>query len=189
MPQFLPFDERRANELTEKLARTMFRSPSDFVEFYNSGLISKRHTDVATMAKLITETYKDVKEQGGNLVFISHEEIQLEELASAISQWTVVSKVKREVNRLVSEGVLEDNNSLIFFHADTPGYLLVAADDGDGYEKASSERLFSRHEDIVEVHDLISSNENQVSDEVRFRVHELQNHDLSFIGRMHELLP
>lgn len=188
MPQFMAYDQNTAQALTDRLAKTMFRSPSDFVNFYNSGLINKSHDDVAEMVRLLTSTFKNVKEQNKKLVFISSEEIQLKELFSSLEMWDSLTKIKREVARLLDQGVLTDQNTLLSFREDSPGYIFVEVD-GE-LQKASPERMYSKHDDILEIYEKYSSfSDEGVEGICRFRAHEFLNLDTSFIEKMHAMLP
>lgn len=190
MAHFMPVDQQKAERLNERLGKTMFRSVENFVEFYNSGIINKNHEDVANIATEITKTYRDVKERNKRLIFISESEVHLNEIYSTLDTWSILIKIKRDLQQHISDGELTEGGTVLF----TPeaiGYVTVMNEDGE-LDKLSVEKLFSRHANIVGIYEQYSSRkdgEKAAADVYQFAVSDFTNLDDSFVTRIKEELP
>lgn len=191
MAKFMPVNEEQATILNEKLSKTMFRSVADFVNFYNSGLINKSHDDIVKTANEITKNFKNVKEKNRKLVFISEQEVFLDEITHSLSEWTLLTKIKREIEQLVSDNEIT-TDSVILFTPDAIGYIVRDSEDESEYIKLNDEKLFHKMSDIVPVYDKYSTikNADKAAEEVyQFMVFDIVNIDATFIDKMHDLLP
>lgn len=191
MAKFMPVNEEQAAALNEKLSKTMFRSAADFVNFYNSGLINKNHDDIAKTANEITKTFKNVKDKNRKLVFISEQEVFLDEINNNLAEWSLLTKIKREVEQLVSDNEISAD-SVILFTPDAIGYIVKESADEEEYIKLNEEKLFHKMSDIVPVYNKYSTikDADKAAEEVyQFMVYDVTNIDASFINRMHDLLP
>lgn len=186
MENFMPVDDARAQNLTERLAKSMFRSPETFIEFYNTGLINKKHGDVTAWVKEIAETYRNVEERGGKLIFITQQEIYVEELRKALAPWSVIVRVKRDITHLLADETLTPDD-VIIFSPDQKGFIMKE-EDGE-LLKVSNEKLYSSHDEIEAVHKVHSSLGRSEEGHLLFRVSDFTRLDDSFITKMRELLP
>lgn len=185
MANFMPVDDQKANALIDKLSRTIFQSPDDFVNYYNSGLINRKHTVASSIASELVATYRNVREQGGKIVFISKNEIFIAELLSSLADWEVIVKVKRNLKALLADETLTEND-VIVFNKDSVGHF---TQEGDG-TRLNSEKLYSKHDDILRVYHKVSSFRNEGGDEVlKFIVKDFMRIEDSFIEQMRNLLP
>lgn len=156
MSNFIPVDQRRAEALEEELSGQIFRSVSDFVQFYNSGLISKKHEDVVKIVKDITETFRDIKEKNNRLIVISKQEVALEESLRTLQLWEAVVKAKRETIDSISQKTINENNEVLL---DESGHLYrveMNSETGETTATAiTSEKLFTRKDDVEEISQII----------------------------------
>lgn len=192
MSHFIPVNREKAEALESKLSEQIFRSVKDFVEFYNSGLISKKHEDVKEITKEITDTFKDVKEKNGRLVFISEEEVALEETLNALKTWESLVKLKRETVEAIEQKVITEDGRLLI---DDSGNLnTVREDDETGeivLETINSEKIVARKDDLISVVKSIDSNV-QYSEQLKGHLVATRNIvdlDDSFILQIKELVP
>lgn len=187
MANFMPTDETKAQELTNRLSQTIFRSPEDFINFYNTGIINRKHADVTALVKEIVEVYRNVEERGGQLIFISKQEIYIDELLRTLSPWAVIVRVKRDVTQLLADETLSQDDAVVF-SPEVRGFILHQTEDGK-LEKVNSEKLYSSHDEIKKIHDLYSTLGESAKGDLLFRVSDFTELDDSFISEMHKLLP
>lgn len=188
----MPIDAAKAQELNERLSQEIFRSVKDFVTFYNSGLISKKHDTVKAIAHEITETFKDVREKNGQLTFISEEEILLEETLKALAPWTIIVKVKREVENALENKTITEKDTIVL---DENGMMFYSVQKENGEEElkyVSNEKLFAKNDNI----DLLISYSKRHNEETfnhyegyAFNTTDITNIDTSFIEKIHNLIP
>lgn len=184
---FMPTDTGRAEALEERLSKTIFRSVSDFLSFYNSGLINRKFDEVKDLAQEITETFKNVKEKSNNLVFISQEEVYLDELLAGLKPWEIIVKAKREVKDAIVEGKIENESLLVLTES---GTLSIVKDDGK-IESLGGEKLFNKNDTIGPLL-AISSYGTDFSSEhdgFLFQASDLAELDTTFIHRLKENMP
>lgn len=192
MSRFIPVDAEKAAALEEKLSQQIFRSVKDFVEFYNSGLISKKHEDVKEITREITETFKDVKEKNSRLVFISEQEVALEETLETLKLWESLVKAKREVSEAVAQNTVPSQGQLLL---DDTGLLNTIAEDEETgnitLTSVSNEKVVSRKDDIPAVARVIepSTAFNEQLKGYMVPVQNILHLDDSFVLDIKELLP
>ena len=152
MSNFIPVDRQRAEALEEALSQQIFRSVSDFVQLYNSGLISKKHEDVVKIVKEITETFRDIKEKNNRLIIISKQEVALEESLRTLQLWEAIVKAKRETQDSLSQKTIQENQELLL---DDSGHLYKLTTDPETEEitatAITSEKLFTRKDDHKDI--------------------------------------
>lgn len=113
MSKFMPVSQEAVTALEESVSKTIFESVERFVEFYNSGIISKNNDQVKEISREITEAYKDVKLKGNSLTFISEEEVVLDETLHLLAAWEVLTKVKREAADAVDAKSLKNDSTIV----------------------------------------------------------------------------
>lgn len=162
MEKLIPFNQESADILNQEFSGTLFRSTEDFITFYNSGLINKTAEDVTEFAARVDQTFKNVKLQGRNLVFISEAEVYIEELSDALIPWQVATKVKRILIDALGEKVI-NTSSQISLHQ---SYVnLIVHDEESSYRRISDEK--------------VSINGKAIDDETLTLVYEKFSHDKS----------
>lgn len=190
MVNFISYDAQAANNLNEKLSRTIFRNVEEFVKVYNSGLINKKYDQVVKIVNEITYVYKNVKEVNGHFVFTSEQEVQLEELAQVIAEWTILVKIKREVTQLIERGEITENDS-IFFSDEASGYVLTQNEEGD-LVKTGKDRVSPRTSTLTPLYDKYSTNKESSDVEAgvyAFHASDFTKLDDSFISKMSQFAP
>jgi len=192
MSHFIPVSNEKAQDLESRLSQQIFRSVKDFVEFYNSGLISKKHEDVKEITREITETFKDVKEKNGRLVFISEEEVALEETLENLKIWESLIKAKREVKDAVENNLVRREAQLLL---DENGMLnIIEEDDETGditLTAISNEKVVSRKDEVEAVAKKIDENATHSSTMPGYLVpvERMFSMDTEFILEVKELIP
>lgn len=192
MSRFIPVNHEKAEALENKLSQEIFRSVKDFVEFYNSGLISKNHEDVKKISREITETFKDVKEKNSKLVFISEEEVALEESLRVLKSWESLVKAKREINEAIEQKIVTLDSRILL---DDNGYLNTVAEDEETGEinvtTISNEKVVSRKDEVGVIAEHIDStaNHSEHLGGYTLPVKNIAELDTSFVLQVKELLP
>lgn len=152
MSNFIPVDRQRAEALEQALSQQIFRSVSDFVQFYNSGLISRKHEDVVKIVKEITETFRDIKEKNNRLIIISKQEVALEESLQTLQLWEAIVKAKREAKEALTQRTIAENEELLL---DSSGHLYRLENNPETGEitadAITSEKLFTRKDDLEKI--------------------------------------
>lgn len=187
MSKFMPVNESAAAELNEKLSETIFKNAADFVNFYNSGLINRKNEDVVKIVSEVTATFKDVKDRGGELVFLSQPEVLLNEVVEALGPWEILVKTKREVTALVEQKAISED-TVLAFNKKNAGYVLRNTEDGE-FVKVGGEKLFSKMDDVEPVFERNLISGEKVDDSFVFYAMDVLSLDDSFITRIHESLP
>lgn len=188
MSRFIPFDEQKANELSNTLSQTIFKNVDQFVLYYNSGLINKNFDEVKNLSKTILETFKDVRERKGKLIFISEEEVTLNEILQALNPWTAIVKATREVNDALSEKFIQEYDTLLLDENGVLNVIRVNEDGAEELEPLTNDKLFSKNDD-VELFLNLSTIQDDTVEGTKFKVSDLKNIDTSFISRVKEQIP
>lgn len=189
MPNFMPVNSAAAQELNERLSSTIFKSAADFVNFYNSGLINKKNDQVTKIVAEVTTAFKDVKEKGGELVFLSSSEVLLNEALAALLPWEILVRAKREANDLIGAGTITRESTLAFSKKNA-GFILKLSDEAEGeLVKVGSEKLFGKIEEVAPIFDRKIVEGERDGDSYVFYASDLADLDDSFIARVHEVLP
>lgn len=189
MAHFLPHDDAKAEALVDRLSKTLFQSPATFVDLYNSGLINKRHKDVLALVKELKDTYRDVKDNSGRIIFISQEEIFIEEMLESLSLWAVVVKLKAELHALLQEETFTPDATMVF----TPDHMgiICRLTEEEEVERAGQEKHFGTMAMAERLHSRFSSLPVLEEDDkllYPFEVSDIQKLDESFIERMRQQL-
>jgi hypothetical protein len=180
----MPVNNEDAQRLEDNLSRTIFKSSEDFVNYYNTGLINKRHEDVVNVANEIVTTYRNLRESSGKLVYISKQEIYLDELFDTLNDWSVILKVRDELKRLCSEETL-NINSVIVFTTNKTGFFTEQNQDAP----LNSSKLFAKYEAIKNIyhkHSTITLSEDVTEEYVTFQVNDFLQLDDTVLERMHK---
>lgn len=183
MEQLLALDSEKDNRIREKLGKTLFSDPEQFISYYNSGIINKKFKDIDTIAKDIVDTYRNVKLKNKDLSFISKEEVFATEIMSSVEQWLDVSRFKRELMRLLSNETLTQEDTIVYR---SNGTFCTSENEND----MSQEKIFKNFDEAVSVFRKFSSfRDRDVTDAVFFKVYDIMNIDTGFLERMFEILP
>lgn len=190
MSNFMPVNEASAQALNERLAETIFKSAPDFVNFYNSGLINQKNEEVKKIAAELTAVFKDVRERGGKLVFISQQEVHLNEIMDALAPWEILVKAKREAESAVAEGSITADTVLAFSKKNN-GFILKTEDE-EGVTvltKIGNDKLFNKFEDVAPIFDRGIIDGERDGDTYLFHAQELLELDSSFISQIRTVIP
>lgn len=188
MSHFISRNQNLSNKITEKLGNTFFKDAENFVSAYNSGMVSKNNNEISEIANDLVEAYKDVQIKGNQIIFISKSEIFLSESLEALEPWTILVKIKREVEDAITLNVINENSS-IAFTPDAVGYVTYVKHNESGeevLEKIGIEKTFSRQDLIIPLFDKYSSSENSYDNTYFFKARDFVELDDSFISRIHE---
>lgn len=192
MSNFMPINAAAAQELNDRLSSTIFKSVSDFVKFYNSGLINKKNDEVTKIVAEVTAAFKDVKEKGGELVFLSSSEVLLNEAIAALQPWEILVRAKREANDLIAAGTISRDSTLAFSKKNA-GFILQVTEETETSDselvKVGSEKLFGKIEEVAPIFDRKLIDGERDGDTFIFYATDLADLDDSFIARVHEVLP
>lgn len=188
MSNFMPINAAAAQELNERLSSTIFKSAADFVNFYNSGLINKKNDEVTKIVAEVTSAFKDVKEKGGELVFLSSSEVLLNEALAALLPWEILVRAKREANDLIAAGTITRESTLAFSKKNA-GFILEVSEEHEEPVKVGSEKLFGKFEEVSPIFDRKIIDGERDGDSYVFYASDLADLDDSFIARVHEVLP
>lgn len=187
MPNFMPINEASAQALNDRLSQTIFKSAADFVQFYNSGLINKKNVDVSAIADEVTSVFKDVKERGGDLVFLSQQEVYLNEIMDALTPWEILVKAKREAEVLSERGTVT-GETILAFSKKHNGFVLMADAEGD-LVKVGTEKIFNKIDEVDAIFDRKIIDGERDGDAYLFQAQELLDLDASFISSIREVIP
>lgn len=154
MPNFIPVDSEKSDDLKRRLSESPFQNPKTFIDMFNEGIINRKNEKVVAFSNELKETYRDVKEKSGKLVFITQEEIFLEEISDEIANWIVVEKIRRELQSLKKSKVVDDNDIIAFSTAQL-GFICRLTH--DEIQKLSGERLFNSISKLQNLHTRYSS--------------------------------
>lgn len=189
MSNFMPINDAAAQELNDRLSNTIFKSAADFVNFYNSGLINKKNDEVTKIVAEVTTAFKDVKEKGGELVFLSSSEVLLNEALAALLPWEILVRAKREANDLIADGTITRESTLAFSKKNA-GFILKVDEEVEGdFVKVGSEKLFGKIEEVSSIFEKKIIDGERDGDSYLFYASDLADLDDSFIARVHEVLP
>lgn len=191
MAQFIPYSDEKEAELSEKLNNTLFKNVETFIQFYNSGMIAKRSEEIVELTKNVVETFKNVEEKNNLIVFLSSEEVFLDEIFTLLEPWKYIVKIKRELEENIKNEKVRYEDILVFSKKDSFGYILkVSQKDGENVlEKIGNEKIFTKEEQISDISEKISTI-NETNDEYfYFKVSDFLNVDDSFVERIHNEVP
>lgn len=186
MSQLIPFDPQAAADLEERFAASKFRSTDFFIDFYNSGLVNKAADEVVDLAQAVDATFKNVKLQGKNLVFISRTEVELGEVLTELRKWDILVKVKDRLAALVAEGAVTDA-TVVEFPEDSVGvlYSVEPAQEGADIRTRLLDEKFFRPADEALVQAIHEERSSVESPRLQFRVGDFTDLDDSFISTVY----
>lgn len=181
MSQFMPYNENNAKELNDKLSSTIFQSVEKFVGYYNDGLISRNHEDIQQIANDIEATYRNVKKQGDQLVFISSLAVHINELESFINSYklalTLASKLEESDQEIPGDFVffISKNGELSF-------------NNGQEVTKLNTKKVVVKTHVLEDANFLLSSVQNlNFEDHYAFTADDVRSLDKQRIKEMYSL--
>lgn len=190
MTRFMIADQAAADRLNTRLADTMFKDTENFVKVYNYGLINRKHPDIQAIVAEVVKSHRNVKATTTELVFVSQEEVALQELTSGLEVYGTAMVIANELKRLVNDDKLQLNDSF-FLSTAFPGHIcelndsneVVPVTEGRVFaRKDAGELLANRFEPSFSAEELDEGiNAYSVSDFVDF--------DFSFLVRMADEIP
>lgn len=109
MQNLIPVNVRKEEALSVELAKTpIFGSVEQFIDSFNSGMLTSKNETVADMAELITNTYRNIVLHKSRLIIKDHEEVACENITTLFEGWRILTSLKRLAAQLVSEDYPED---------------------------------------------------------------------------------
>lgn len=190
MPHFIPVNEELRRILEEDFSRTPFRTPQEFVEFYNSGLASSTSDVVKTYIKKLQETYKDIEFRSNKIIFLDSAEIYLSEFMTKIEPYELAVKVRREVLDAINRGELSEDDFISIGSAES-GYLvkIMNIHEDPTIVRVGIERLVSKPTAVEQIYQKFSSVHQTFEDNYIFRARDFALLDVSFIENINNSIP
>lgn len=194
MSQFMPISNDKDQEIREKISKTIFKTPEDFVKFYNSGLISKNFEQVRSLVQDLKDTYKDIREKKSNLVFISEEEVIIDEMIQKLSVWDTLVKIKREITDFLADKSITSEDIIVIDDTALLGKIAVNNEGEEVIETLDGDKLFNRSktDEILSIIGQYSSLNKSFDTKYNgyiFHVSDLTNIDNSFIVNLKNSVP
>lgn len=121
----VPVNKAKEQELKDKLSKfKVFGSPEQFIELYNSGVISASNDLVREFTDEILDTYINITKNRSRILTRTLEEVAAENISEMVRGWEILSKIKRFSNYMVDESYPADAK-IIFLQDRMPGTPLV----------------------------------------------------------------
>lgn len=191
---YIPVDREKAEKFEEKLAKNLlYRSTDNFITIYNNNLINKNNDEIDSIAKEITETYKNISLLNRKFIVKSNEEVIAEEFEVLFPHIAFVATLKRIAQDIINDNYPEDT-LMVFTEKDANVVQIYdptsMSEELIPYEGA--ERLKNANKAIatnpfllnnVEIHPYGEDGEG-----IAFRVIDILKIDTSFINDIGELL-
>lgn len=191
MEKFIVVSQQAKEEFDTEISSTPFKSVEEFINFYNSGIISKRAPLVTELLAGLKVTYKDIEEKSGQIIFLDPAEVYLQEVLEELQPWKLITKIKREVQTALENGKINDSSALVFSPAST-GYLCRVERNEEGEnlaERIGVEKLFTKPEDVKEVFEKYSSTGEGGDGTYYFYTSDFSSLEDNFIQHIHSLIP
>src|SRR5690554_2510759 len=101
---YIPVDREKAEKFEEKLAKNLlYRSTDNFITIYNNNLINKNNDEIDSIAKEITETYKNISLLNRKFIVKSNEEVIAEEFEVLFPHISFVATLKRIAQDIIND--------------------------------------------------------------------------------------
>lgn len=118
---YIPYDQEEAIHFENEMEKNMlYRSTDNFITLYNNNLIVKSNEQIDSVAKQITETYKNISLSNRKFIVKSNEEVISDEFIALFPHIAFVATLKRIVNDIFKDNypedtllIFSDNNSSI----------------------------------------------------------------------------
>lgn len=148
----IPFSEQAQEALQQKLTKTrMFPNASVFIDSYNSGLLNTSTGIIQELAETVDKAYRNVNLINKRFIVRSQEEVAFDSAIEMLTDWKLLSALKRLSITLLDEGYTPD--TLLVFTKDKPGvlHLETLSDDEENPLELywQKEKLFNSINDLV----------------------------------------
>ena len=118
----IPFSDQAQEELQQKLTKTrMFPNASVFIDSYNSGLLNTSTGIIQELAETVDKAFRNVNLVNRRFIVRSQEEVAFDSAIEMLTDWKLLSALKRLSITLLEEGYTPD--TLLVFTKDKPGVL------------------------------------------------------------------
>ena len=191
---YIPVDKEKAEKFEEKMAKNLlYRSTDNFMTIYNNNLINKNNDEIDSIAKEITETYKNISLLNRKFIIKSNEEVISEEFEVLFPHIAFVATLKRIAQDIINDNYPED--TLIVFTEKDANVVQIydptsTSEELINYEGA--ERLRNANKAIASNPFLLSNVEiypyGEDGEGISFRIIDILRIDTSFISDIGELL-
>lgn len=192
MAAFMANDEAAVQALEEKLSKTLYRTADVFVEHFNAGTINRKHPDNVALATELTQTYRNLKEKNGQLIFIPQDEVILGEVLADLGPLLDALRLKRLLQDAVDSESLSPED--VFFLSPDKGNGTPLREEGDSLE-VITDRTAVKRDVIEDLHRrLASAPEGVVKDDegasrFHFRVLDFISLDTTFVENLRKVTP
>lgn len=121
----VPVNKAKEQELKDKLSKfKVFGSPDQFIELYNSGVISASNDLVREFTDEILDTYINITKNRSRILTRTLEEVAAENISEMVRGWEILSKIKRFSNYMVDESYPADAK-IVFLRDRMPGTPMI----------------------------------------------------------------
>lgn len=189
---YIPVDRERAKQFEEKMGRNLlYRSTDNFMTIYNNNLINKSNDEIDTIAREITETYKNISLLNRKFIIKSNEEVISEEFEVLFPHIAFVATLKRIAQDIIDDNYPEDT-LMVFTEQDVNVVQVYDPTSEELIHYEGAERLRNANRAIstnpflinnVEIHPYGEDGEG-----IAFKAIDVLRIDTSFINDIGELL-
>lgn len=191
---YIPVDKEKAEKFEEKMAKNLlYRSTDNFMAIYNNNLINKNNDEIDSIAKEITETYKNISLLNRKFIVKSNEEVIAEEFEVLFPHIAFVATLKRIAQDIINDNYPED--TLMVFTEKDANVVQIYDPDSTSEELIpyeGAERLRNANKAIASNPFLLNNVEihpyGEDGEGIAFRVIDILRVDTSFINDIGELL-
>lgn len=191
---YIPVDKEKAEKFEEKMAKNLlYRSTDNFMAIYNNNLINKNNDEIDSIAKEITETYKNISLLNRKFIVKSNEEVIAEEFEVLFPHISFVATLKRIAQDIINDNYPED--TLMVFTEKDANVVQIYDPDSTSEELIpyeGAERLRNANKAIASNPFLLNNVEihpyGEDGEGIAFRVIDILRVDTSFINDIGELL-
>lgn len=146
MNKLIEINEEKTRILNEELQKVgLFSSAEQFIEFYNSGMITTSMPVIKNLADLVQDTYRNVKSYSKKFVVLTEEEVAFDTTIELLKAWKLVSALKRVALQMLDESFPADTK-MVFLKSHAGVLHYVTDEYAQTLEKYwTQEKLFSGH--------------------------------------------
>jgi len=184
---FIPVSPELVAATEQKIKAAVGIPVEQFINLYNQKIIAQQGPGIKELVAAIVDSYKNVKEVGGQLAFTSVQEVYLNEILNEIAVWPTLAVLRRELGRLIEGGELKEGDVFAVTTKKTGEIYSVSRDEnGPVLTKLETEKLWHSAKDLQLLLEYVP-----VSNHGEFytvKVSDVFGKDDSWITDVHQLL-
>lgn len=189
---YIPVNKEKAEKFEEKMSKNLlYRSTDNFMTIYNNNLINKNNDEIDSIAKEITETYKNISLLNRKFIVKSNEEVISEEFEVLFPHIAFVATLKRIAQDIINDNYPEDT-LIVFTEKDANVVQIYDPTSEELIHYEGAERLRNANKAIASNPFLLSNVEiypyGEDGEGISFRIIDILRIDTSFISDIGELL-